>query len=163
MSEWGRINAVLNPTADGEGDMMTRRETFWSGFALSLMTQNRRGITVFLTIDLLIPASIVGLTIALVFHAGMQWRDQNADEVASEDGATAELAQPGEALNVSEVEVEVAYAESSSVEGIADYWDREDLITLFFQERAVEAGVDRPWALRPVLATPKRAPALNVH
>jgi hypothetical protein len=113
--------------------------------------------------DQLIPVIIVGLTIGLVFYAGMQWRDKNVDEVASPDGSTAELAQPGEALRASEVEFQVAYAESSSVEGIADYWDREDLITLFFQERAVEAGVDRPWALRPVLVTPKRVPAFNVH
>jgi hypothetical protein len=118
---------------------------------------------VFHTLDEGSAASIVGLTIGLVFYAGMQWRDKNADEVASEDGATAELAQPGEVLRASEMEFQVAYADNASVEGIADYWDREDLISLFFEERAVEAGVDRPWALRPVLVTAKRAPALNMH
>jgi len=127
------------------------------------MTQNPKGVTMFFPADQWIAASIVGLMFGLASYAGMHWRDRKALAAASEGHAAAELAQRHEAVRAAEAEFQETYAEHVPVAGIADYWDREDLITIFFEERVVEVGVDRPWALRPVPVTPRRTPALTVH
>jgi hypothetical protein len=110
-----------------------------------------------------IAASIVGLTLGLICYAGMLWWDRKNEEEARQDREVFEELMRRKVVRAAEADFQTAYVEHYPVEGIADYWDRDDLITVFFEERVVQAGVDRPWAPRMTAARGKRAASIPVH
>ena len=116
----------------------------------------------FLTIDQLAAASVVGLTVGLGCYAALRWRDAKREEAATYLRQVTEMAKAREIAKATVREVPPTHVESAP-ESVADYWDREDLITLLFEERVIRAGVDRPWAPRVNVARSKRAMSGPVH
>lgn len=108
-------------------------------------------------------ASVIGLMVGLASYAVMQWRDARKAEAESYRQQVAEMSKARAADKALEVESRPAHVESVPADNIADYWDREDLITLLFEERVIQAGVDRPWAPRLIAARTRRLAPEQVH
>ena len=108
-------------------------------------------------------ASIIGLMVGLASYAVMQWRDARRAEAESYRQQVAEMANAWGGARERGLDSRPAQAESAPADNIADYWDREDLITLLFEERVVQAGVDRPWAPRLIAARTRRMTPEQVH
>lgn len=116
----------------------------------------------FLTVDQLAVASVVGLTVGFGCYAALRWRDAKREEAAMYHRQVTEMAKAREIAKAAVHEVPPTPVERAP-ESVADYWDREDLITLLFEERVIRAGVDRPWAPRQNAPPSKRAMSGPVH
>lgn len=116
----------------------------------------------FTTPDQTAAASILGLMVGLASYAVMQWRDARKAEAESYQQVT-EISKARPAASTQELDARPTYAEAVPMDNIADYWDREDLITLLFEERALQAGVDRPWSVRLSAPRIKRPMPEQVH
>lgn len=137
------------------------RDAFWSGFALLQLTRTE-GSVVFPAIDQLAAASVVGLTVGFGCYAALRWRDAKREEAAAYRRQVTEMSKAREIAKAAVPEVPATDVESVP-ESVADYWDREDLITLLFEERVIKPGVDRPWAPRLIAARSKREMSGPVH
>lgn len=116
----------------------------------------------FLAIDQLAAASVVGLTVGFGCYAALRLRDAKREEAATYRRQVTEMSKAREIAKAAVPEVPATDVESVP-ESVADYWDREDLITLLFEERVIKPGVDRPWAPRLIAARSKRGMSGPVH
>lgn len=117
----------------------------------------------FSTPDQAAAASILGLMVGLASYAVMQWRDARTTEAESYQEQVAEMSKARAAARTQKLDSRPSGAESVPTDNSADYWDRDDLITLLFEEREIQAGVDRPWAPRLIVARTTRMAAEQVH
>ncbi len=100
--------------------------------------------------------------VGLASYAVMQWRDARRAEAESYQEVT-EMSKARPAAITQELDSRPTPAESAPMDNIADYWDRDDLITLLFEAREIQAGVDRPWAPRLMVARTRRLAPEQVH
>lgn len=117
----------------------------------------------FATPDQAAVSSILGLMAGLASYAVLQWRDARKAEAESYQQQVAEMSKARVASRALELDSRRGHLESVPADNIADYWDREDLITVLFEERGIQVGVDRPWAPRLIAARTKRLAPEQVH